>query len=173
MVKIGHDLIEALFLLSLATVLACLFAAIGGLIRYTTRPPGSTVSVLWLMRMGIFAGVPFSIIGMTSGYLTGLSRVGAISALVPAALTLVGGVAVYLFGKGGKPALLAAFAVVDFSVLMLVGALIGAREREDPEDVLNYKILKLKQEFVIHQYRQGFDLPEASPEKDAEETRGE
>jgi hypothetical protein len=92
-------LLEALILICVATVVACFFAAIGGLIRHMTRPPRNAVSVLWLIRLGIFIGVPFSILGMTSGYLTGLSRVGAISALVPAGLTLVGGVAAYLFGK--------------------------------------------------------------------------
>jgi hypothetical protein len=121
----------------------------------------------------VWSGVPFGIIGVTSGYLTGLSRVGAVSALVPAALTLVGGVAVYLFGKGGKPALLAAFAVVDFSVLMLVGTLIGARERDVTENSLDDKIFKLKQEFVIHQYRQSWGLLEKPPKKDVDETTGE
>jgi hypothetical protein len=99
---VGLSLLETLVLVSLAVVVACFLAAIGGLIRYMTRPPGSMVSVAWLMKLGIFTGIPFSIIGMVSGYLTGLSRVGAVSALVPAGLTLVGGVAVYLFGRGGQ-----------------------------------------------------------------------
>jgi hypothetical protein len=173
MVNIGLSLIEALILLSLATTVASLFAAIGGLIRYTTRAPGSAVSVFWLVRVGVFAGVPFGIVGVTSGYLTGLSRVSAVSALVPAALTLVGGVAVYLLGKGGKPALLAAFAAVDFSVLMLIGALIGARERDDPNGLLDAEILKLKRELVIEQYRNSWSLPEKPSKREDEETNSE
>lgn len=161
----GLSLIEAVILVSLATVAASFFAAIGGLIRYTTRAPGSSVSVSWLIRLGIFAGVPFSIIGMTSGYLTGLSRVSAVSALVPAALTLVGGVAVYLFGKGGKTAVLAAFSVINFSAMMMVGGLIGGRERvaaEQAENSLDAKIRLSDEEAALRRHRFNLGL-EASP----------
>lgn len=163
--NITLGLLETWILISVAIVFACFFAGIGGLIRYTTRSPGSMVSVSWLIRVGIFTGIPFSIIGMTSGYLTGLSRVGAISALVPAGLTLVGGVAVYLFGKGGKPALLAAFAVVDFSVLMMVGTLIGGRERvatEQAENSYERKLKEIQLEFALHRARQSLGLPPAA-----------
>jgi len=125
MINIGLSILEAFVLASVSIVVACFVSAMGGIIRYTTRPPGSKISVFWLMRLGIFAGVPFSIIGMTSGYMTGMSRVGAISALVPAGLTLMGGVAAFLLGKGGRSAVLAAFAVINFAIMTLIGALIG------------------------------------------------
>jgi hypothetical protein len=160
--NIGLALLETLVLVCLATVVACLFAAIGGLIRYTTRLPGNTISVYWLVRIGIFTGVPFGIVGMISGYMTGSSRVGAISALVPAALTLVGGVGVYLFGKGGKSAILAAFAIIDFSVLMLVGSLIGGRERVQTEAAqasLENMEVQIEKEFALEQFRRGLGLP--------------
>jgi hypothetical protein len=176
--NIGLGLLEALILVSLAIVMTCFFAGIGGLIRYTTRPAGSMVSVYWLVRLGIFTGVPFSIIGICSGYLTGLSRVGAISALVPAGLTLVGGVAVYLFSKGGKAAVLAAFAVVDFSVLMVIGALIGGREREQAESSLDRKLDELKIEFVLQQYRHSLGMKAVgsvrkTPDNDQTDTNSE
>lgn len=158
-------ILESVFLISLSIVVACLFAAIGGIIRYTTRPPGGRISVFWLIRMGIFAGVPFSIVGMTCGYMTGLSRVGAISALVPAALTLVGAVGVYLLGRGGKSAVIAAFAVVDFSVLMLLGALIGAQERGAADSLENQETL-IEKEFELNQFRHSLGLPPAKPSKD-------
>src|ERR1700676_4967703 len=97
--NVHPSLLEALDLVSLAIVIACFVAAIGGLIRYTTRLPGNTVKVYWLMKLGIFVGVPFAIVGMISGYMTGSSRVSAISYVVPAALTLIGAVTAYLFTK--------------------------------------------------------------------------
>jgi len=161
MENIGLALIEVLILVCLSIVVACLFAAMGGLIRYTTRSAGNNVSVLWLIKLGIFTGIPFSIIGVSSGYMTGLSRVGAISALVPAGLTLVGAVAAYLFGRGGKSAVLAAFAVINFSVMTMVGTLIGGRERvqtERAENSLESKIDRIKEEAVLQSYRRSLGL---------------
>jgi apolipoprotein N-acyltransferase len=163
MQNVGLSLIDTLILVCLSIVAACFFAALGGLIRHVTRNPSGVASVVWLMRLGIFVGIPFSIIGMTSGYLTGLSRVGAISGLVPASLALLGGVAAYLFGKGGKSAVMAAFAVVNFSVMTLLGGLIGGRERVETEQAqqsLDYKMDQIKQEFVIKQFRHGLGLDE-------------
>jgi uncharacterized membrane protein len=161
----GLAVLEAAVLVFLAVVIACFFAAIGGLVRYLTRPPGSTVNASWLMNLGIFAGVPFGIIGMTNGYLTALSRVSAISALVPAALTLVSAVAVYLVGKGGKTALLASFAVINFSTMMIVGGLIGGRERVETEQAINSLAAKYKQsddELALRQYRYRLGLDPVS-----------
>jgi hypothetical protein len=157
----GPSLLEALILISLSVVLACLVAALGGFIRYATRLPSSKVPVYWLMKLGIFIGIPFNIIGMVSGYMTGSSRVGAISALVPACLTLIGGVAVYLLSKGGKTGLLAAFAVVNFSTAILIGVLIGARERLQTEQIENsydYKENEINKEFLLKRYRRGLGL---------------
>jgi hypothetical protein len=163
---IGRSLLEVLILVSLSVVMACLVAAIGGFIRFTTRLPGGGVNVNWLMKLGIFAGVPFSIIGMTSGYMTGSSRVGAISALVPAGLTLIGGVTVFLFSKGGKAGVLAAFAVINFSVMTLVGALIGGRERMQTEQIENsveYREAEIQKDFLLQLYRQGLGMDPQGP----------
>jgi hypothetical protein len=43
--NIAPSLLETLDLVSLAIVVACFVAAVGGLIRYTTRLPGNTVKV--------------------------------------------------------------------------------------------------------------------------------
>jgi len=161
MENIGLALIEMLILSSLAIVIACFLAGIGGIVRYTTRTVGKGVSVFWLIRLGIFTGIPFGIIGISSGYMTGLSRVGAISALVPAGLTLVGAVAAYLFGKGGKPAILASFAVINFSIMTVVGSLIGGRERvetEQAETSLDHRINQIKEEAILQNYRKSLGL---------------
>lgn len=169
---IGPSLIETMIVVSLAIVIASFIAALGGFIRYATRAPGSTISVLWLMRLGLFVGVPFSIVGMINGYMTGSSRVSAISNLVPAALTLVGGIAVYVFTKGGKPSVMAAFAVINFSILTLVGTLIGGYERLQTEQVQNslaYQQNEIDKEFLIRRYRRGLGLEEVPQAKKAKE----
>jgi hypothetical protein len=159
------SLLEVVVLAGLAIVIACFVAGIGGMIRYTTRPPGTRISVYWLMRLGMFAGIPFGIIGMTSGYMTGISRVGAVSAMVPAGLTLVGGVGVYLFGKGGKAAVLAAFAVINFAIMTLTGALIGGYERLESEQVQHsFESAKeeVNKEFLLRQYRHSLGLEDCT-----------
>jgi hypothetical protein len=165
---IGTSLLDTLIIVSIAIVVACFVAALGGFVRYATRLPGNTTAVYWLMKLGMFVGVPFGIVGMISGYLTGSSRVSAISAIVPAALTLVGGVAVYLFTKGGKSAVMAAFAVVNFSVMILIGVSIGARHRvqaEDYEKSYDYRVRDLETEFRLQQYRHGLGLDTAPKTK--------
>jgi hypothetical protein len=163
--NIGFSLLEVVVLTGLSIVVASLITAVGGLIRYTTRPSGSAVSVVWLMKLGLFAGIPFSIIGMTSGYMTGLSRVGAVGAMVPAGLSLIGGVGVYLFGKGGKAAVLAAFAIVNFSLMTLTGALIGGFERTDTEQAqksLDAGKEEINREFLLRQYRRSLGLDDCT-----------
>jgi hypothetical protein len=165
---IGLAFVDVFILVSLAIVVASFLAAIGGLIRYATRPDGTTVSVIWLIKLGVFTGIPFGIIGVSSGYLTGLSRVGAISSLVPAGLTLLGAVATYLFGKGGKAAVLAAFAIVNFSVMTMVGTLIGGREREQAARIVNsyeYKRARIIEEGLLAKVRRSWGLPPETPEK--------
>ena len=165
---IAPSLIETMILVSLAMVIACFIAALGGFVRYTTRLPGNTIAVFWLMRMGMFVGVPFSIVGMISGYMTGSSRVGAISAIVSASLTFIGGVAAYLFTKGGKSAVMASFAVLNFAILMLVGVLIGARERVRTEQIQSsyeYQEAEINKEFRLRQYRRGLGMDDA-PKKE-------
>lgn len=41
-----------------------------------------------------FASIPFSIVGVVIGYLTGASKAPAVTALIPAILTFLGGLAI-------------------------------------------------------------------------------
>src|SRR4051794_7458392 len=62
-----------------------------------------------------FVAAPFGVVGMTCGFLTGVSRSPAVTALVPGALTLFGGLVAYLMSRGAAQAVLAAVAAVTFS----------------------------------------------------------
>jgi predicted tellurium resistance membrane protein TerC len=116
------------------------------------------------MKLGIFVGVPFGIVGMVSGYMTGSSRVGAISNLVPAALTLIGAVAAYLFTKGGKSAIMSAFAVVNFSILMLIGGY-ERLQNERIESSLEYQENELYKELLLQHERHALGLDDVTRHK--------
>jgi len=48
---------------------------------------------------GILSALPLGFAGSVAGFLTGSSRQAAVSALVPAILTFIGAIAVYLAGR--------------------------------------------------------------------------
>jgi hypothetical protein len=150
----GLSIVEVFALVGLSIGVVFFFAAIVGIASILTRHGKKQYGALWLMQQAIYGGIPFGIVGIASGYLTASSRVGAVSALVPAGLTLVGGVAVYLLSKGGKEAIFAAFAVIDFSVMMVLGAEIGMRERLQSDQALSSLQIQqdqIKQIFVLKQ----------------------
>jgi hypothetical protein len=153
--NVGLALLEVSALLALSIVVAVFFAGLAGLARWAARPSKNKFNALWLMRQGIFGGGPFGIVGVTAGYMTASSRIGVIGALLPAALTLVGGIAVYLTAKGGKAAVFSAFAVINFSVMMLLGAEIGGRERLQSiqlQNTLEYQRSQIKQQFLTQRF---------------------
>lgn len=62
----------------------------------------------------------FSSLGMAVGMLTGDSGSEAISTVLPAVLSLVGGLAVFLIGKQSKDAALVAASIATLSISLLV-----------------------------------------------------
>jgi ABC-type multidrug transport system fused ATPase/permease subunit len=102
----------------------------------------------WLLRSGrrrlsfVFLAISaFSILGFVTGEVMGISRESAVGTVVPAVLTLLGGVAVYLVGsKGAEAQANVSAMVLCFAVALLIGSLFGARlrveydyEMADPE----------------------------------------
>jgi hypothetical protein len=72
----------------------------------------------------------FGMLGITIGYLSGLSRESVVGAVLPAVLSLVAGVAVLAMGKKLYAHLLVSKAVFALSFMLLLGATIGAERRE-------------------------------------------
>src|SRR5262245_33963646 len=69
-------------------------------------------------------------LGFVTGEVMGISREAAVGSVVPAVLTLLGGVAVYLVGSKGVEAQANVSAMVlCFAVALLVGSSFGAEER--------------------------------------------
>ena len=87
---------------------------------------------------GLRLSLPLGIIAMVTGYLVGQSRQPAVSALVPALLTLLGGLLVYLFQRNDQDGsqrrgAATAIALPSFAFFVLVGALHGADVRTEFE----------------------------------------
>jgi predicted neutral ceramidase superfamily lipid hydrolase len=76
----------------------------------------------------------FCSLGLTVGVLTGDSGAQVISTVLPAVLSLVGGLAVYLIGKESKDSLIVAPSIAALSFTLLLGALIGANNRNTAEN---------------------------------------
>lgn len=122
-----------------------------------------------LTLTGFLIGLPFGFTGIVAGFLTGESRAPAISAVVPAILTFISLIVVYMFGKGSLRSIIAGFAVFTFAADLLVGTILGSLSRERHDEAIasvEYQKSKAEQEFAIRQYRNGLGLPLEGPKPD-------
>lgn len=73
----------------------------------------------------------FSLLGVVTGQITGMSRAPAVGAVLPAILSLVGGVLVYLIGvKGQRTQAFLAIATIGMVSCLLIGTFWGAKSRD-------------------------------------------
>jgi hypothetical protein len=98
--------------------------------------------VLWLiarLRSGELVRTPgvfwvlaaFTMLGLVTGVLTGFSRVPVAGAVIPAVLTLVGGLAMYLVRKeNNSTRVLVSASLIALAFTLLVGSIWGAVLRE-------------------------------------------
>ena len=108
----------------------------------------------WHLFMAIFA---FAMLGFVTGQIMAQSREPAVGTVVPAVLTLVGGVAVYVIGlKGVEAQINVSIMIFCFAFTLLVGSLFGAELRVKYDDAVsdpNYlRVLDLASEhnqFVV------------------------
>jgi hypothetical protein len=74
-----------------------------------------------------------SLLGMATGQITGLSRESAVGAVMPAVLTLLGGVMIYLIGlKGERLQTTVVMAVIGLTANLVIGTFWGADLRANP-----------------------------------------
>jgi hypothetical protein len=106
----------------------------------------------------LLAGLPIALVGYSVGYLTGISRSPAIGSLLPAVLTLIGGVSVYVFGTDTTYKSLVGYCVCLLVVSLFYGTESGSYEREvHREDRL---IATFELEWRLRNYRINRGLPE-------------
>ncbi len=152
--------------LLLVVILVCVCAVLF-LIPYVAIRLGlggtlATAETKRLVLDGLTGGIPLGFTGLICGYLTGTSRTPAVGAVIPAALTLIGLLVVYLIGKDSHKALSAGMAVFLFSANLVVGSYIGsaARERHDAQaNSIEAREDSAKAEMAVQMFRSRLGLP--------------
>lgn len=122
------DILQSGEKLAIGILCVAAFAAVSALsVSVIARISGARIpfSSLHLGAMFLFGFLAFVI-----GLVMAASRVGAVADVVPGALTLIGGVALFLFNREAGDRLLVASAVFGFSAMLLFGTILGSYERE-------------------------------------------
>lgn len=91
---------------------------------------GATKQETWHLRgqaLMLIMGAAF--LGSASGYAGGLSRVGVVGDIIPAALALAGGVSAYLFGVDRSQGVIASVVATAFGLSLVVSFSAGAERR--------------------------------------------
>ena len=91
---------------------------------------GTTQAESWYIRaqaLTLILGAAF--LGAAAGYAGGLSRVGVVGDIIPAALALAGGVSAYLFGVDRSQGVIASVVAAAFGVSLVVSFSAGAERR--------------------------------------------
>lgn len=104
----------------------------------------------------------FSMLGLVAGYLTGFSRSPAVGAVLPAVLSLVAGLAVFLMGKDAASRVIVSLSVLIFSTSLVIGTSWGAVMRQTAEDYATSEpILKQRAlvEAEVKEFREALGLP--------------
>jgi hypothetical protein len=114
---------------------------------------------LWPFLIGY--GIPIGLVSYVAGYLTSVSRAPAVGSILPAALALIGGLNIYVFGTEAKHKALIAYCVSLFMVVLIYGIQRGTYVREsDREDRL---VALTQQEIRIRTLRENLGLDQNPP----------
>ncbi|MDE2364644.1 MAG: hypothetical protein KGM42_18360 [Hyphomicrobiales bacterium] len=144
---------ELLYPLILSVLFALIPALLQLILDYKTGWKGFRQAYVLYFACGF----PVALAGYSAGFLTGISRAPAVGSLLPAILSLVGGVAVYVFGSENKNRILVGFCVCVLIAHVFLGLQFGALERETGRVG---RLMKLsEQEKVIRNYRKLRELP--------------
>jgi hypothetical protein len=111
-----------------ALVVSAVFSLLAALFVRTFRLARKDFRLLLLVLFS------FSLLGFVTGQIMGQSREPAVMGVLPAVLTLLGGIAIYLVGaKGLQTQALVAAMVSCFALALLTGVHFGGRLRVDFE----------------------------------------
>ena len=107
----------------------------------------------------------FTVLGMVIGLITAASRVSAVGDVMPAALGLIGAVALFAVTKSPKDLPMVSAAVVSFSILLFLGTVLGSHERlradlyaEAQKYNVERQIARAEVEFIVNAYRRSRGL---------------
>lgn len=104
----------------------------------------------------------FTMLGIVAGYLTGFSRQPAVGAVLPAVLSLIGGLAVFLVGKDKASRLIVGLSVLAFSISLVLGTAWGAVMRDVAEEYKKSETYLKQRAFIesqVREFRESLGLP--------------
>jgi uncharacterized membrane protein YhaH (DUF805 family) len=108
----------------------------------------------------------FGILGMVTGLMAGFSRQPAMGAVLPAVLSLVGALAIYLIGAEKADQALVGVCVIALSLNLLVGSMWGAVLRDDFERDPVSAAAKKREALIevdVRDFRRELGLPDYPP----------
>jgi hypothetical protein len=126
------------------------------------RRKGSKVST-FDMYVAILA---LAFIGIIAGYMTGLSRTPVVGAILPAILSVIGGLVLFIVTRDAAPGFraLTSAGTIALMLNLLIGSLWGSLSREDPNSLA---LSAANQELI----RQSICLKRLAFEMEVRETR--
>lgn len=104
----------------------------------------------------------FALLGMVTGLLAGFSRTPAMGAVLPAILSLVGGLAIYLVGAEKADQALIGTCVIALSLDLLIGSTWGAVLRDDFDQGAKSASARKREALVeveVREFRTDLGLP--------------
>lgn len=106
--------------------------------------------------------IPLAAVAFVTGYLTGLSRQPAVTATIPAILTLVGGIFVYITASHPAARASMGIAIVVFATVLVLSTNYYSFIRESER--IPRLLLLSEHEKIIRTRRHNMDLPADFPE---------
>jgi hypothetical protein len=111
---------------------------------------------IWSTFLAVFA---FSVLGFVTGKVMGNSREAAVGTIVPAVLTLLGGIAIYVIGaKGTRVQGPVSAMVLCFAVCLFAGSHFGAQLRYEYEAFITDPMRIARHDLLREETRQATEL---------------
>jgi hypothetical protein len=104
----------------------------------------------------------FSMLGLVAGYLTGFSRAPAVGAVLPAVLSLLGGVTAFILGRSRESRLLVGTMLFVFSLTLVIGSSWGAIMRDHAERFDQSEQTLMRRAYIeseVNAFRKELGLP--------------
>jgi peptidoglycan/LPS O-acetylase OafA/YrhL len=113
-----------------------------------------------------FVVISFSMLGMVIGYLSGVSRTPTLNNVLPAVLSLIGGLIVYLVGKDSSNRIIICIALFALAFTLVIGSEWGATTREVADEFKHSTQYLERQAFIereVNIFRKNLGLPPLPP----------
>lgn len=101
-----------------------------------------TISLILRTEKRIEIGIillSLAVIGTCAGLSGGMSRTGAVGSIIPAFLSLLGGLSLYLFGIDRSKGLIASLGAISLAISLFVSYMLGSQFRNVGDDHRNIR----------------------------------